>query len=302
MRRFLSWFCVALALFATAPARAALSEDQKAEIRRLADGLQYREGNVSLKNGLASVNVGTQFRFFDAKDAQTVLSKIWRNPPDPEVLGMLIPTGSTPLDPDGWATVITYTNDGYVKDDDAAKIDFNDLLKKMQEGAREANEEREKQGYPHIELLGWATPPHYDAGQHKLYWAKRIQFGDSEHETLNYCIRILGRRGVLELNAVAPMERLADVEQATPTVLSMVNFDQGNRYADFDSKTDKVAEYGIAALIAGGLLAKTGLLKGLLVAIVALKKVIIVGVVAVASFFKKLYAKLTEGKERRLDA
>src|SRR2546426_2131137 len=35
---------------------------------------------------------------------------------------------------------------------------------------------------------------------------------------------------------------------------------EGHRYADFVPGTDKVAEYGIAALIAGGVAAKAGLL------------------------------------------
>ena len=72
----------------------------------------------------------------------------------------------------------------------------------------------------------------------------------------------------------------------------MVDFKEGSRYADFDPKTDKVAAYGIAALVAGGALAaaaKLGLLKGLWVAILALKKFIVIGVIALVAFVKKFF-------------
>ena len=66
-----------------------------------------------------------------------------------------------------------YEESGYVKDDDAAKINYTDLLKQMQADTREGNKAREKQGYPSVELVGWGTPPHYDAQTKKLYWQRR---------------------------------------------------------------------------------------------------------------------------------
>jgi len=159
----------------------------------------------------------------------------------------------------------------------------------MQTAAHDANKERVKQGYPTVELVGWAAKPHYDAEAHKMYWAKEINFGGSLENTLNYNIRILGRRGVLVLNAISGMAQLPQVEAATPTLLSMVDFQEGNRYADFRQGTDKVATYGLAALVAGGLAAKAGLLKGLWVAILAMKKLLLVAVVALAAFLKKIW-------------
>ncbi len=52
---------------------------------------------------------------------------------------------------------------------------------------------------------------------------------------------------------------------------------------------DKVATYGIAALVLGGIAAKVGFFKLLWVGILALKKFIIIGVVAVVAFVKKLF-------------
>jgi len=153
------------------------------------------------------------------------------------------------------------------------------------------NKARVKEGYPPIQLIGWAAPPHYDAQTHKLYWAKELRFGDDREHTLNYSIRILGRRGVLVLNAIAAMDQLAEIEQNTPRILGMVNFNDGHRYADFDPKVDKVAAYGIAALVAGGLAAKMGFFKLIWVFILAAKKFIVIGVIALAGVVRKIFSR-----------
>ena len=265
------------------------------ELLRLASNLKYRQGEIDLRGGLAKLTVPPEFRFLGPEDAETVLVKLWGNPPSEiKPLGMLLPADLTPLDRNCWVVTIRYSEDGYVKDSDASKLNYDDLLKQMQKAVEAANPGRQKQGYPAVTLVGWAAAPHYDADTHKLYWARDLKFEGAQHDTLNYAIRILGRRGVLELNAVAGISQFAEIDQQTPQILSMVDFKEGNRYADFDPKTDKVATYGIAALVAGGALAaaaKLGLFKLLWVGLLAFKKVIIVGVIALAAFFKKMFAR-----------
>ena len=46
---------------------------------------------------------------------------------------MLLPANIGPHEPECWGVIITYDEDGYVKDDDAAKINYDDLLKEMKE-------------------------------------------------------------------------------------------------------------------------------------------------------------------------
>ena len=74
-------------------------------------------------------------------------------------------------------------------------------------------------------------------------------------------------------------------------MIGFVEFNGGHRYADFIPGTDKVAEYGIAALIAGGIAAKAGFFKLLLAGIIALKKLIVVALVAIGAFFKRIFGK-----------
>lgn len=129
-----------------------------------------------------------------------MLNGIWGNPPSPEKpLGMIVPADFDPFSDQTWCVVIRYQEDGYVKDDDAEKINYTKLLKEMQEGVREASAQRVKEGYPPIELVGWAAAPRYDQQTHKFYWAKELKFGDGkEGNTLNYNLRVLGRSGILE--------------------------------------------------------------------------------------------------------
>jgi uncharacterized membrane-anchored protein len=289
--------CVLLALVMTVAAQESAPDEAQmppALKQALAD-LKYQSGEIPLDGGLATLRLPENLRYLSGKDAETVLVKIWGNPPSEEkVLGMLLPAGKSPATAGTWGVIIQYEESGYVKDDDAAKINYTDLLKKMQDDARKANEAREKNGYPSIELVGWATPPRYDAQAKKLYWAKELKFGGDPDNTLNYNIRILGRRGVLVLNAVASISQLPEIEQTTPAILGAVDFQEGHRYVDFNPATDKVATYGLAALIAGGVLAKTGFFKVIIAAILAGKKFVIIGAAAIFAAVRKLFGRKNE--------
>ena len=259
------------------------------EIKALAAQLHFQQGKITLKDGLATLSLPDDFRYLSPDDATTVLVKIWGNPPGQKTLGMIVPAGLNVLSPSAWVVVITYDNDGYVKDSDAGKIDYTSLLHQMQAASRKASKARVEQHYPSMELIGWAAPPVYDKDTHKMYWAKEIRFGDSPENTLNYNIRVLGRRGVLILNAVAPMDIFPQIQQQTADIVKMVDFTDGNRYTDFNHSTDKVAAYGLAALVLGGIAVKAGFFKILLVGLLAAKKFIILGLLAAASLLRRFF-------------
>jgi uncharacterized membrane-anchored protein len=232
------------------------------EVRKLVDSLRFESGKILLSGDLATLTLPENLRYLNPSDTDTVLTKLWGNPPQAErSLGMIVPADVNLLSGGSWAVLITYEEDGHVNDNDASSINYDKLLEQMQEGAAGTNAERKKLGYEPIQLVGWAAPPRYDAGEKKLYWAKELQFGDDPEHTLNCNIRILGRTGVLNLNAIASMAELSMIEKATPELLSAVSFNPGQRYADFDASTDKLATYGVAALVAGGVAAKAGFFK-----------------------------------------
>jgi uncharacterized membrane-anchored protein len=256
--------------------------------------LKYRKGDIDLPGGIATLKIPDGFRYLDARDTERLLVEAWGNPSGDHTLGMILPANVSPLSDNGWGVVITYEEDGYVSDKDADGVNYDSLLSDMKEGIAEENNERRERGYTTIDLVGWAAKPHYDQQSHKLYWAKELSFGGDPNHTLNYNIRVLGRRGVLVLNAVAGMNQLAGIEQNMQQVVAFTNFNSGYRYEDFDGKTDKKATYGIAALVAGGIAAKAGFFSKLLAMLLAAKKLVIVAVAAIGAFVARIFKRKKE--------
>lgn len=262
------WFAAALIAFLSVAAQAqddgvellTPAEQQQIDfLQTLLGSLDPQTGAIDLAGGIATLHVPEGFYFLDAEDANTVLVDLWGNPPGAGVLGMLFPAEYSPIDEESWAVTVEYVEDGYVSDDDAAHIDYDELLADMRNEVAANNPEREAAGYEAIELLGWAEPPHYDREARKLYWAKELRFGESDFTTLNYDIRALGRRGILSMTFIAATEQLDEINEKRDTVLAMAEFNDGHRYEDFDPEIDKVAAYGIGALVAGKIAAKSGL-------------------------------------------
>lgn len=256
--------------------------------------LKFQTGKISLPNGVASLDLPANFRYLAPDDTEKLLVEGWGNPPGNKTLGMIVPTETSPLSETGWGVIISYTEDGHVKDEDADKIDYTSLLEDMKKESEEANKERVKQGYSAMHLVGWAEPPSYDKQTRKMFWAKEYSGAQQGDNSLNYNIRVLGRKGVLVLNAVASMKQISQIKNEMPSILAVTEFTEGNRYADFDVKSDHVAEYGLAALVAGGVAAKLGFFAKLGVFLLAFKKFIILGFIAVAAFARKLFSKKSD--------
>ena len=229
-------------------------------INQIEQSLKYTTGIIELEQGNASVNVPKGFRFLDRDQSIYVLTELWGNPADSSILGMLVPDSMGVLDLGSWVFTISYDEMGYVKDDDAADIDYADLLKEQQKEFADANPERIKLGYQPIEFIGWASSPYYDKNKKILHWAKELKFGEDSLNTLNYNLRVLGRKGVFMLNAIATMENLEDVKSNIDVIIESVKFKEGSQYSDFNPDIDEVAAWTIGGLVAGKILAKVGFL------------------------------------------
>lgn len=250
------------------PETAEPEENQPAEPQRVEIGSR------------ATVELPAGWTWLPGRQGQKFLESMG-NPPSPSVLGVSM------HEERGVFVVFSYEDEGHVDDSDAAKTDFDALLRDMKDATRETNEARKKQGYPTVDLLGWAQRPHYDSAGKKLFWAKRLKFSDGEGEIVNYDVRVLGRSGHLLMQAVGGMEDLEQVADSCQELLKTTEFVEGQRYEEFDPSYDKVAAYGIGGLIAGKLLLKGGLFK------VLLKPLLIVGGIVVIALGKLL------GRRRR---
>ena len=269
--------------------------EQIAEMQRQYDqqrneiwqAMEKKQGTVALPNGVASLQVPDTFVYLNPADSEQLLVELRGNQPGGGRLqGMLLPAGISPLADESWAVTIDYEADGYVSDKDAGKLNYNKLLKQMQKDTAAASEARAEAGYDTIELVGWAADPHYDQDAKKMHWAKELKFGDMEQNTLNYNVRALGRKGVLVMNFIASMEQKDIIDRNLESVVAMSDFNDGYKYGDFQPGVDKVAAYGIGALIAGKVAMKTGLLVG---AVVFLKKFGIFILIGIGALLSKLF-------------
>ena len=269
---------------------------RRAELEKILRSQHPQGGDIHVPGTDATLHLGSRYYFLKADEAKQVLVA-WGNPPDSAkgVLGMVFPAGATFLDRDTWTGVVTYDPAGYVNDEDADKANYQKLLDQAREGEDADNEQRKKDGFAGAHLVGWAQPPSYDKARHYMIWARDIRFDGEDTDTLNYDVRVLGRRGYLSLNVVTSMDKLPQIRTEAAQLASVAAFDPGAAYGDYQPGGDKKAEYGIAGLVAAGIGVAAAQKLGLL-AVVALfaKKLIVLivaGGAALAARFKRLFGK-----------
>jgi uncharacterized membrane-anchored protein len=260
--------------------------------KAILEKIDFQQGAIKIPGANATLDIPEQFYYLSPADARRVIVDIWGNPPQAGegTMGMVFPAKYAPVEGGSWGSVVEYSADGYVSDVDAASTDYDELLQNIKDSIAETNPEREKQGFEKITLVGWASPPHYDQSAHALHWARDLIFGNdmSQAHTLNYSVRVFGREGVFMFNFVAGMDQLKEIQSAVPDVLTMVRFDSGKTYKDYESG-DKLAAYGMAGMIAAGAGAKVAAKVGLLaMAAVFFKKAGVLVLVAGAALLRAL--------------
>ena len=227
--------------------------------------IDWQDGPTVGKLGdLAEIKVPEGYRFAGADGTRKFL-ELTQNPPTGGELGVLIPERKGNEENIGfWFVIFEFNNIGYVKDADREKLDADNLLRGMQTNTEEGNKERARRGWPAYNIDGWFKPPFYDVSTKNLTWATRghsLENG-KEEKSVNYSVRILGRRGTVDVDLVLGPDAVSTVLPRFTEVLEGFSFKAGNSYAEF-RPGDKVAAYGLAALVAGGATAialKTGLL------------------------------------------
>ena len=261
------------------------------ELLQFEKSLHKQTGDVAIPQAHATLHLGDRYYFLPADEARAVLTKVWGNPPDDAVLGMVFEKNATIFD-QVWSAVVTYEDTGYVPDKDAKSQDYDTVLENMRSGEPSVNESRQKGGYPTIHLVGWAQQPSYDPASHSLIWARDLQFSDSKVDTLNYDVRLLSRKGVLSLNMLSDMNHLSDVRTAAADFGKAASFQPGSAYADYDKSIDKTAEYGLAGLVAAGAGIVVAKKLGLLAILLGFKKFIVIGIVAIGAAMRRWFGKI----------
>lgn len=196
-----------------------------------------------------------------------------------DMLGVIAPI----TEDQKWWVIFEYNEVGHVPDEEKDKLDASAILKSVREGTAEANKERRKRGWDEMEIVGWAREPFYDPSTNNLTWA--IRGRSPTGENVNYSVRLLGREGYMSADLVLAPEELSTAIGPFDRLLSGYSYVEGKRYAEY-RKGDKLAAYGLTALVAGGagaIAAKTGLLA-------KFWKLIVVAVLAGAAAFRRFFS------------
>lgn len=247
-----------------------------------------REGKGKLTHW-AEIAIPEGYRFTDASGANKLLT-FTQNVPGDSTQGVIAPEDFS------WWALFRFVEDGYVKDDDKDKLNPSKLLKDMQSGQKAANEYRKEQGLDELEITGWAQEPAYNTQTNNLEWGLHLLSSDGG-QSVNFETKLLGRKGYMEAVLVCGPEELPKVMPEFQKILEGYHYVPGEAYADY-KPGDKIAKYGLTALIAGGgaaIAAKTGLLAALGKLIAkggkAIFAAIAVAVAAVGRVFKRLFGR-----------
>jgi len=224
------------------------------------------------------------------------------NQVDESFLGLILPEDGE-MD---WIASLNFEKSGYIRDDDAKSWNVDEMLKNLKEGAEEINQARASRGIPGLELLGWAEPPAYDPATHRLVWALTVASKGApadEVRSVNYNTHALGREGYVSLNLVTSLDELAQRKPIAQTLLASLEFSPGKRYEDFNAETDHTAEFGLAALVGGALVAKKfGLFALASLFLAKFGKLAAVGAAALFGLFGKRWRGRKSGEGGSLDA
>lgn len=258
----------------------------------------YARAGIKLVNGPATVPLGTTAEIklpegyaFIGPDSLDRFFELTQNSRSGNEVGVV-------LSPTNWTMFFDYDDIGYVKDDDKDKLNADKLMSSMTDNQEAANEARKERGWDEMRLKGWATQPHYDQKTNNLKWAINLTSSQDEYKEvwINGSIRLLGRGGVMNVTLVSDAAVFKQAEaEADQLLAGGFNYVSGQKYAEFKAG-DKVAQYGLAALVLGGgvaAAAKVGLLAKLGVFLGKAWKLVVAGLVAVAVGIKKLMNKLT---------
>jgi len=287
----------ATALFGLATMAAAEEQTAPPQGRTASEyDVAFQAASAALKAGPTDVAVAGQaklhlpdgFGYIPPNEAKRVLQAMG-NTVDDSIHGMVVPTTG---DKANWFVVVSFINAGYIKDDDAKDWNADELLESIKSGTQEANETRKSRGIPEMEIIGWVEKPQYEAAAHRLVWSisSRDKGGQARgDEGVNYNTLALGREGYISMNLVTDLAAVEQLKPTAKTLLGALDFDQGKRYADFDSSKDKVAEYGLAALVAGVAAKKLGMFALIAAFVAKFAKVIGIAVLAGGATIFKVF-------------
>ncbi len=272
-----------------APVEATAEKKPKSFVEQLQQaGVKLQEGPAAVPLGkVAELKLPEKYHFV-GQDSIGRFYELTQNSKNGKEVGVVLAPG--------YMLFIDYDDSGYVKDEE--KLDADKIMKAMTDNEGPSNEARKERGWSQMKLKGWATPPHYDAKTNNLKWAINLTSSEDGFKEvfINESIRLLGRGGVMNVTLVTDTPGFKAAEAETEKLLANnFSYVSGQKYSEFKAG-DKVAAYGLSALVLGGgavMAAKLGWFASLGVWFSKAWKAIVFGLIAVGAAIKKLFNKIT---------
>jgi uncharacterized membrane-anchored protein len=236
---------LALALLGAPPPAAAADPPPAPEAQARPIDWRRGPGTFDLGERVAQLTLDDSLVLAGREDARRLLQEM-DNVPSGRELGLAAPAAEG----EDWFVVFEYDPVGFVKDDEAHEIDADGLLESIREATERGNERRQQAGSPGLHVVGWDLPPRYDPVTHNLTWALRAR-ADDGHDVVNHNVRLLGRSGVMSVTLVDAPAGMARSVPRLEGLLRGFEFKRGQTYAEW-RPGDKVAQYGLTALVAAG--------------------------------------------------
>jgi uncharacterized membrane-anchored protein len=229
---------------------------------------------------VATVDLPEGYLFIQGRAEVEKFIEATKNLPNQQEMGVVLPANG-----EEWWLEFDFDPMGYVKDDDKGELDADKMLDAMKQGTERANEERRRRGWGELHVVGWHTPPRYNPTTHNLEWATRLRSSNG-NEDVNYNVRLLGRRGVTSATLIISPAQLDATLPKLQGLLTKFSYNPDQTYASY-RPGDKIAKYGLVALVTGGTIAiaaKTGLLG-------KMWKFLLLGFAAIGGWLKKVFGK-----------
>ncbi|CAN5319279.1 DUF2167 domain-containing protein [soil metagenome] len=264
-------------------AASAAEADEERAWEQFLDQFEWTRDGAGQLGAEAEIRIPAGFQFTNGADAMAILQGMGNlidTPPE----GLIGPEG---LD---WFVVFFFDAAGYVKDDEKDELDADALFAEKKEIEKISNEHRRAAGLETLTMTGWAKNPFYNQETNNLEWGVVLQ-SSGGGENINYQTKLLGRNGFMDVTLVCGPEDLDAVLPQYQDLLTGFSYTEGNRYAEFRDG-DKLAEYGLTALVVGGaaaLGAKAGLFAVVGKFFAKAWKLIVLGVVGIGVALKKFF-------------
>lgn len=286
------WLIAGVALADDQAAKPLTPEQQEAEQREAfrAAMAVAKVGPLKVELGsVATIDLPEGVVFVPRPQADRAMRALG-NTVSPTLIGLVVNRNAS------WLGIVQFIDEGHIADDDAKNWNVDELYKVLKDGTEADNAQRIARGYTPIEVAGWVEKPTYDAANRRLVWSVAVRDKGATSDAdaaVNYNTYVLGRVGYLSLNLIDDRARIEQVKPVAKDLLSRIAFVPGKRYDEFNASTDRIAEYGIAALIGGVAAKKLGLLAIVFAFAAKFAKVALVvaagGLYAVRGFLGRLF-------------